>query len=138
MASFNDSSCREAEVNQICAVQLVSDFTTLPNKEAQEQLTMDLASLNQVKMSASRHFPVNLLMNKHVPLHKLGGFKVRSKITSEPIFSRRLCGGIPDISRELKNSAGEFQVLFSSTIMSIGLKGIGSYGNNSISGSLFR
>ncbi|GFU70324.1 hypothetical protein TNCV_2106631 [Trichonephila clavipes] len=91
-----------------------------------------------VKIFASRSFLVSLLMKKHVPSHNLGGFKLHSKITSEPIYNRRLSGGIPDISREFKNSAGKFTVLFSSTIVSIDLKGIGSPGNNSISRSLFR
>ncbi|GFU57776.1 transposable element Tc1 transposase [Trichonephila clavipes] len=80
------------------------------------------------KMFVSRSFPraVTLLKNKHVPLPNLGGFKLRSRISSQPIFNRRLCGGIPDISKEFKNSVGKFTVLFSSPIVLIDLKGIGS------------
>ncbi|GFW16453.1 hypothetical protein TNCV_443281 [Trichonephila clavipes] len=83
-----------------------------------------------------KKFPGKILSkNKHVLLHNLGGCKLRSRITSQPIFNRRLCGGIPDISKEFKNSAGKFTVLFSSPVVSIDLKGIEPPGNNSISGS---
>ncbi|GFY19585.1 hypothetical protein TNCV_4647571 [Trichonephila clavipes] len=43
-----------------------------------------------IKMVASRRFPVILLMIKREPLHYLGVFKLRSRITSQPIINRRL------------------------------------------------
>ncbi|GFY18394.1 hypothetical protein TNCV_2396231 [Trichonephila clavipes] len=75
------------------------------------------------------------LKNKHVPLHNLSGFKLRSRITNQPIFKQRLCGDIPNISKEFKNVLGKFTGLISSPIVSIDLKGIGSPGHNSTSGS---
>ncbi|GFW72954.1 hypothetical protein TNCV_830771 [Trichonephila clavipes] len=63
-------------------------------------------------MVASRRFPVILLMTKCVPLHNLGVFKLRSRIPSEPIFLRRLRGGLPNIHRELKNITVSTQATF--------------------------
>ncbi|KAF0765226.1 Uncharacterized protein FWK35_00016450 [Aphis craccivora] len=73
-----------------------------------------------VKIVASRTFTVILLINKRVPLHNLGGYKLRKRTTGEQIFNRRLCGGIP---------IGKCTVSFSSTVVSIDLKDIQSPGN---------
>ncbi|GFY35116.1 hypothetical protein TNCV_5044911 [Trichonephila clavipes] len=82
-----------------------------------------------------KKFPGNSLKNKHELLHNLDGFKLRSRTTIQPIFNRRLCGGMTDITKEFKNSVGKFMVLFSPPIVSIDSKGIRPPGNNSISGS---
>lgn len=58
-------------------------------------------------MVASRKFPVIILTIKRVPLHNLGGFELwRRRIIGEPIFDRRLYGGITSVSREFRNSVG--------------------------------
>lgn len=53
-----------------------------------------------VKIVASRTFPVIPFMIQRIPLHNLGGFKLSNRIIGEPIFNRRLCGGLPGISRQ--------------------------------------
>jgi hypothetical protein len=45
-------------------------------------------------------------MTNRVPLHNRDGFKLRSKITGDPTFSYKLCGGLPGKSNEFKNSIG--------------------------------
>jgi len=82
-----------------------------------------------LKIVASRTFPIILLITKCVPLHNLGGYKLRRRITGDPIFNRRLCGGIPGISMEFKNSVGKLTVSFSSTVVLVHLKDIKSPGN---------
>jgi hypothetical protein len=59
-----------------------------------------------LKMMTSIAFFINFLMTNRVPLHKRGGFKLRSKITGDPTFSYKLCGGMPGKSNEFKNSVG--------------------------------
>jgi hypothetical protein len=56
------------------------------------------------KMMASITFFINFLMTNRVPLHKRGGFKLQSKITGDPTYSCKLCGGMPGKSNEFKNS----------------------------------
>ena len=61
-------------------------------------------------------------MASRVPLHNFGAFKFRSKIIGEPIFNRKLCGGIPGKSSEfyriddnfirINNSVNRFECNF--------------------------
>jgi hypothetical protein len=58
----------------------------------------------KLKMMALKTFFINFLMTNHVPLHNRGGFKLRINITEDPIFSCKLCGGMPGKSNKFNNS----------------------------------
>ena len=82
----------------------------------QKGMSVGTMGIRGIKTSSPFPFPVNnvpsitlgsnLLMHNRVPLHRIGGFILRSRIIGDPILSRSLCGGIPGVSREFKNSVG--------------------------------
>jgi hypothetical protein len=57
-------------------------------------------------MVASMMFGISLLMHSLVPLHSFGGSRFLNSSIGDPTFKVKLCGGIPDGSKELRNSVG--------------------------------
>ena len=46
------------------------------------------------------------MMRQRVPFVVVGGLSERITMMGAPTFRWRMCGGMPDISRELRNSTG--------------------------------
>lgn len=53
-----------------------------------------------------------VLMIKSIPLHNLGGFEIRKRIIEKLNLNRKLCDGIPGISKEYKNLVEKITVAF--------------------------
>ena len=72
-------------------------------------------------MVASITWGIRLFTLSLVPLHSLGASRFRRSIIGEPTLSNKLCGGIPEGSRELRNSMGYWTDSSTSTTESIDL-----------------
>jgi hypothetical protein len=59
-----------------------------------------------VDMVASMMFGISLFTHSLVPLHSFGGSMFLNNSIVDPTFKVKLCGGIPDGSKELRNSVG--------------------------------
>ena len=61
-----------------------------------------------VRMVASITWGIRLFTQSLVPLHGLGASRFRRSIIWVPTLSNKLCGGMPEGSRELRNSMGHW------------------------------
>ena len=61
------------------------------------------ASKFSIQNGGFDNFFINFLMTNRVPLLSRCVFKFRNKITGDPTFSRRRCGGMPGKSIEFRN-----------------------------------
>jgi hypothetical protein len=59
-----------------------------------------------VNMVACMTFGISFFTHSLVPLHSFGGSMFFNNIIGDPTFKVKLCGGIPDGSKELRNSVG--------------------------------